>query len=388
MKRRKSAQIVLLAAALASAAALGGCGGHDAETAPAPQNVVLWEVAEGGGAEEMSWSGVIKPAESAKLSFKVAGVIAEVAVGEGEAVMEGQTLARLKSGDYEIQARAAEAQWQSAVAQAESVAPETAKAAKAQLDLTLANYERVRLLYEELAAPESALDELSAKKKADEAAYEQALEALDIGRAEAERARAAYDMALGNLADVEIRAPWDGVVMQQVAEAGEIVAAGYPVLAVGRVSEMLAEIGVTDVERGRLEAGMRASVHVFGPDDVWTGEVEEVGALADSMTRNFTVRVRLDNADARLLAGMAAQVSIELPTEARVMAPMSSVIHLAGGDVAYVYDAAEGRARRRAVETGEITGDKVEILAGLEAGDMLIVEGQSKIKDGDEVSPL
>jgi multidrug resistance efflux pump len=99
---------------------------------------------------------------------------------------------------------------------------------------------------------------MTAKKTADEAAYAQAAEALEIGRAETERARAAYDMALSNLAAAEIKCPWDGTVLQVIAAAGESTAAGYPVLALGRTSEMWAEIGLTDTEASGLTTGLPA----------------------------------------------------------------------------------------------------------------------------------
>jgi RND family efflux transporter MFP subunit len=120
---------------------------------------------------------------------------------------------------------------------------------------------------------------------------------------------------------------------------------------------------------------------------MWRGSLAEIGALADSLTRNFTGRVRLNNADGRLRAGMIARVSLTLPGREYILAPISSVLRLAAGEAVFVYDAATGTARRCPVETGEILGDRVEVRSGLAPGDSLIVEGQFKLRDGDEVKP-
>ncbi|MDR1069985.1 MAG: efflux RND transporter periplasmic adaptor subunit [Gracilibacteraceae bacterium] len=365
---------------------LTGCGGGPEYAAP-PQNVALSAVTSETIAEELVWSGNITPAETARLSFKVAGVIEDIYVHAGDAVTAGQTLARLDAGDYEIQTRAAAAALQAAVAQTEHVLPAQVSQAKAQLDLTLANYTRVRELYAAGAVSAVDLEEITAKKTADEAVYAQAAEALNIGRAETERARSAYDMALSQLAAAEIKSPWDGVVLQVVAAAGESTAAGYPVLALGQTAEMWAEIALTDAETVGLTTGLPAAVYVYGPEDTWRGSLDEIGALADSATRAFTGRIRLNNADGRLRAGMIARVGIERRGEERVLIPAAAVLHLADGDFVYIYDAGSGAARRRPVETGEIRGDKVEALTGLAPGDQLIVEGQFKLRDGEQVTP-
>ncbi|MDR0434581.1 MAG: efflux RND transporter periplasmic adaptor subunit [Gracilibacteraceae bacterium] len=366
---------------------LAGCGGGGAESPALAQNVVISAVTEETVAEELVWSGNITPAETTRLSFKVAGVIEDIYVHAGEAISAGQTLARLEAGDYEIQVRAAAAAWQAALAQTENILPAQVSQAKAQLDLTLANYARTRELYEAGAASAVNLEEITAKKTADEAVYTQATEALAVGRAETERARAAYDLALSQLADVEIKSPWDGVTLRVLAAAGESAAAGYPALAVGRTGEMWAEIGLTDAEAARLTPGLAAEVYVYGLEETRRGSLDEIGALADSATRAFTGRVRLDNADGRLRAGMIAQVTIEMQGEKRLLAPAAAVLHLAEGDVVYIYDANSGVARRRPVETGEIRGGRVEALAGLSPGEQVIVEGQFKLRDGDPVSP-
>jgi RND family efflux transporter MFP subunit len=335
----------------------------------------------------MVWSGQIVPTETIKLSFKVAGVIADIDVRAGEPVTAGQRLARLQTGDYDIQARAAEAGWRAAAAQAETVLPARLNQARAQLDLTLASYERTAELFAAGAVSAVNLEEITAKKTVDEAAYAQAAAALAIGRAEAERVRAAYDLALSNLAAAEILSPWDGVVLQVIAATGESAAAGYPALALGRTAEMWAEIGLTDAEVSELTTGSPAEVYVYGPEDTWRGALEEIGALADSLTRSFTGRVRLDNTDGRLRAGMIARVSLALSGREYILVPISSVLRRAEGDAVFIYDAAAGAARRRPVETGEILGDRVEVRSGLAPGDSLIVEGQFKLRDGDEVKP-
>jgi multidrug resistance efflux pump len=246
---------------LVSAVLLSGCGANvPTDRSEEPQRVRVVPVAAETVSEELVWSGQITPAETVKLSFKVAGVIEDVYVHAGETVAAGQVLARLQSADYEIQTRAAAAALQAATVQAEEILPAKLRQARAQLDLTLANYERIHSLYEAGAVTAVALDEITAKKAVDEATWTQAAEALRIGRAEAERAQAAYDLPQSNLAATEITSPWDGQVLQVIAAAGESTAAGYPVLALGSTADMWAEIGLTDAETARLTTGLTTDV--------------------------------------------------------------------------------------------------------------------------------
>jgi RND family efflux transporter MFP subunit len=387
--RKKSAlrRLCLPLVLLALLTTLAACG-EKPPASPEPQGIRTETVSRQAAGGGTAWSGNLVPAETAKLSFKVAGVIDEVTVNAGDAVTAGQMLARLKSSDYEIQTQAAHAQWQAAVLQEQNLIPTKISQAKAQLDLTRADFERVQSLYEAGAAPAADREAIAAKLTVDQATYQQALDTASIGHTETERALAAYDLAASNLAATKIVSPWDGIVLQQVAAAGELAAAGYPVLAVGKTREMWAEIGVTDTEASLLQPGLDAAVYVYGLEESRPGTVEEIGALADSLTRNFTVRVKLDNADGRLKAGMVAQVSIVFSGGDRILAPISSIIHLTTGDVVYVFDEAAGVARRRDVTTGEITGERVEVLSGLEPAEQLIVEGQFKLRDGDAVTAL
>jgi RND family efflux transporter MFP subunit len=220
-----------------------------------------------------------------------------------------------------------------------------------------------------------------------QAVREQAESALAVARTDLERAQAAAGAAHDDLAATVIRSPYDGVVLQTVAAAGEVTAAGYPVLAVGHTETMLAEIAVTDAEINALTPGSPVIVFVYGTEATYSGTVQDVGVLADSLTRTFAVRIAIEGADATLKSGMIARVTLESQGAEAILVPISAILHEPTEDVVFLYDEASGTAERRVVESGEISGDQVQILSGLEVGEILIVEGQYKLKPGAEVTP-
>lgn len=293
-------------------------------------------------------TGTLAPRDGAHLGFKVGGVIARVLVDEGARVRAGQLLAALDPGDIDP-----------AVTQAEAAAE------KAERD-----YQRVQRLYADSVTTLSQLQDAGTARDA---------------------ARAARDAARFNRGTSRIVAPTDGVVLRRLAESGEVVGPGTPVLVFGsRARGQVMRVGLADRDFVRVRLGDRATVRFSAlPGRTFEGTVTEVGAAADPATGTYGVEVAVRGADS-LASGLVGSVEIRPRAEADVaIVPIEALIE-ANGDRASVFtvDSTGRRVERRAVRLAFLAGDRVAIASGLEGVSRVVTEGAGRIDGGDAVEVL
>ena len=424
------------------AAFLTGCSTTNAEqSSRAELRTVATQTVEANGyGNILTVSGNIVPTQTVKASFKIPGVLYDVAVSEGESVFAGQTIATLDKVDYNIQVKgaqaqrgAAQAQTSAAVAQRDAATaqkdaaaidietaqlqldteiPTKIEQAKAQYDLTKTSYDRVKTLYEQGIASKSQFDEISAKLTVDQNTYQQALDAKSIAESKIKSAQsqlhaaeaqismtdaqvsasnaqiaaseAQLDAAKNNLDDTVLTSPINGVVLQKISEKGETISAGYPIVAIGDISNVYAEIGVTDEAVNQITKGQQAEIYIYGLNETVTGVVDEINSLADTTTRTFPVKIRIDHADGKLTPGMVCRAEIPMDNIKSIFVPIDSVIHFAEGSAVFVLNE-NNTVSKKTVTTGEITGDKIQIYSGLQSGDVIVTKGQFTLHDGDTV---
>ncbi len=288
---------------------LTGCSGDKGQEKKEVRSISVATVSEAAYTDTLNLSGNVTPVETANLSFKLSGKLKEVYVREGDFVEMGQKVAELGMEDYSLQVqvaqaqfRAADAQYATAKMQVDTDAPSKIAQAKAQLVLTQKTYNRVKALYEAQAVSQSDLDEISAKLAADSETYQQALEGknmavaqMEAAGAQKDQAAAAADKAARDLSDTALNSPMGGVILKKIMNGGETAAAGYPVVVIGRTDEVYIEVGISDEQINEIKQGQKADVSVYGIETAFQGSVAEIGALADSNTRTFTVKIRVKN---------------------------------------------------------------------------------------------
>lgn len=372
-------------------------------------------------------SGNVVPIQTVKLSFKIPGIVSEISVKEGDEIKAGQSIAALDQNEYQISVQAAQAQVSTALS-GESAAqaqiegaqaqletadvqiateiPTKINQAKAQLDLVQTNYDRVKTMVDQGIAAQNSLDEITTQLEVAKNTYQQALDAQAVAetkrqaaQAQLEAAKAQYNasgsqtqaasaalaLANSNIHDTKIQSPIDGVILQKIVEPGEVISAGYPIVAIGSIDQVWVEIGVTDEYVNTLKKGQKAEVYVYGIDQILEGTVDEVSALADAATRTFSVKILVDNTSRLLKPGMICKVDVILGGDQKILIPVSSVIHLADGSAVFVYLNDTRTVEQKMIETGEIRKDKIEVLSGLNFGDELVIEGQYVLRNGDKV---
>jgi multidrug efflux system membrane fusion protein len=293
--------------------------------------------------------GVLAPRDELRLSFKVGGVIETMGVEAGDRVRAGQTLAVLKRAEVDA-----------AVAQA------TEGVEKARRDL-----ERARQL------------------RADEVATQEQVEDLTTAY---NVARASLQAAQFNARFARIDAPADGVVLQRLARANELVQGGQPVLVLGATEAgWILRVGLADRDAVRVNAGDVASI-VFDafPGRRFEGRVSRIGSSADPYTGTFEIEIDVAPGGARFARGLVAKVEIALQGAAsgaaQILVPVTALVEADGSHATvYVLDAAQGVARRREVTVGAIVGERVIVVEGLEPGEQVVTDGANWLTDGRAV---
>lgn len=204
----------------------------------------------------------------------------------------------------------------------------------------------------------------------------------DAQKTQLEVTRTSYNNLLEN---TQLLSPLTGVVTMRNYDSGDIYA-GNPVLQIQQITPVKMNINVSENQFTKVKAGMSAKVNleVFG-DETFNGKVTLVYPTIDSRTHTFPVEVSLPNANGKVRPGMYARVTMNYGTVQHVVVPDNSIIKQQGSGDRYVYVYKDGKVYYKKVELGRRMGNKYELLSGVEDGDMVVVVGYTKLKDGLEV---
>lgn len=201
------------------------------------------------------------------------------------------------------------------------------------------------------------------------------------------------DVAAATVREMEIRleraivrAPIAGVVHERLVEPGEIASPGALVARVRRVDRLKAVAAVPDTEVAWLEKGREARLVVDAyPQDAFQATLHLVAPAADEETRTFDVEFSLDNASRRLRPGMVGR--LEMPRRMikdAIVVDLDALVTRESGPAAFIIE--ECIARERAVRLDGVEGRRGRVVAGLAAGDVVVVSGQRDLIDGQPVS--
>jgi len=365
MPRRMPAIASVLAWVLALslvAVALAGCGGADAPAAP-PRAVLVVHPDAAGDPGGLSFAGEVRAREESALSFRVGGKLVRRLVDVGDRVRRGQVLAELDPQDFELQARAAQAQL---------------AAAEGELARAAADRARYAQLARQQLVSRSALD-------AQESAY-----AAASGQAKA--ARASYDGARNAVGYARLLAPGDGVIALRQAEAGQVVAAGQAVFGLAADGAREVAIALPEARVHDFKVGQPAQVELWNaPGRRLPARIREISPAADPQMRTYAARVALDDATVAAdgLGQSARAYFAAAPGGARLAVPLAAVQPAPdGGKALWVVDAATSRVRLVPVRLGPYAEDSVPVLSGVSAGDWIVAAGGHLLREGDAVAPV
>lgn len=369
-----------------------------------------------------SFAGTVMPLRTSVVGSAVDGRVEQFLVNEGDRVTKGQPLAQLRTKLHEIQIAGAKAEH--ALRQHEltelkngSRPEEIAQAqAKAAASRALYEYHRGRLKRAEALRNQPRAiseDEMQEATSATESALQIMLEskaALDLALAgprkerilQAEARVAFAQEAINELEDQldkhTIVAPFDGYVVEENTEQGQWIVRGQVVAKVVELGQVDVQSLVLEDYQPLLALGMDAVVLLDAlPKRHFSGKIALVVPQADLRSRSFPVKIRLANEETPsgplLKPGMLARVSLAVGDETQAMLVPKDALVL-GGEKAIIVaaDAAAGagktgKARPVPVDVGAAVDGLIQItpLGPLEAGDLVIVEGNERVRPGQDV---
>lgn len=331
--------------------------------------------------ETFESGGVVRARTTATVASRVTAPVESVLVSAGARVRRGQTLVALESRELDANASRARAALAAATEAARAADAEVV-AAESTLTLARATSERIKALYDKRSATAQEWDEASA-------GVQGAAARVASARANAAAARAARDAADAALRAAEtarsyatIASPFDGVVAERLVDPGTMATAGMPLVVVEDPSALRLHVQVDEFRARAIAPGQALSARL-DQDAGWTpARVVEIGRV-DPASHNFLVKIDMPmRAGAR--SGLFGRARFTAGERRAVAVPATSIVRR--GQLAFVFALTpEGVARLRPVVTGDPAGDRVEILAGLAEGDVVVVKPPAALADGMRV---
>ena len=378
------------------------------EESPEPVVTVQTAPVQRGSIQQIVTSeAILFPIQQSAITPKVSAPVKKFYVNRGDRVHKGQLLAVLENRDLEAAAvdnRGSYEQAQAAYAiETSSALPEEwqkaeldVKTSKEALDAEQKVFDSRQQLFREGALARKDLDASAvslAQAKAQYQIAEKHLIALEsagkrdqlkAAQGQLTSAKGKYEGATAQLEYSEIRSPIDGVVTDRPNYAGEMPAAGAPLLTIMETATVVARAHIPQSEAALLKAGDPATITAAGDLHV-SGKVALVSPALDPSSTTVEVWVEAANPDGRLRPGSAVTVSMVARTlNDVVVVPASALLKTPEG-ANTVMIVSNNRAHQVAVETGVRQGDRVQITKGLVGGETVIVNGAYGLPNNTQV---
>ena len=381
--------LAMIALSLA-AGGLSACGG--AEHAPEANareaiQVTVVPVTASSTAERLEAGGVLAARESASVSSRLVATILDVRVKAGDRVRAGDVLVTLDARDVTARVHQARA---SAVAADKALAQARAErsAVEAEHRLAAAWQRRIAALHARNSATDQERDEAEARLSAAAARLAGAYAGIEGADAQFASARAAADVATATGSFTTLRAPFDGLVTERLTDPGNLASPGMPLLRVESEGLRQVVVRVDEARAAYVQPGDRVRVLMDSLDRVgdvkdFEGVVDEVARAVGADERAFTVKVTVPRTLTARTGSFARVVFRGAPRRA-LLVPAAAVLR--SGQVSSVYVVYEGVAKLRLVRVGDASSEGIEVLAGLDAGESIVMSPLARLVDGAKVT--
>ena len=209
---------------------------------------------------------------------------------------------------------------------------------------------------------------------------------LDQTRTFAERALLNKELAKISLNKSLINSPLKGTVKTRFVKVGEFVRKGDRLAEILEVDRILVKVNIPEQEILQIKIGQKVDISLYILENKkFEGQVKKIGLEADASNRTFPVQIEVDNRERELRPGMLARVTFTQRVDKdQVVVPRHTIMERDTGRIVYVVD--NGKAFQREVSIGISQREKVQILMGLNKGEQLVVEGHTKLTDGEEIT--
>ncbi|MGF6853125.1 efflux RND transporter periplasmic adaptor subunit [Paraburkholderia sp. CI3] len=354
LRRRLATSTVVCALALALAA----CGAKAPSDPRTEAPLVRTAIARAAIPASRSFTGTVAARVQSDLGFRVSGKVLQRLVDAGQTVKRGQLLMRLDPIDLRLAAQARQ---------------DAVTAARARAQQTAQDEERYRDLRGTGAISASAYDQIKA--------------AADAAKAQLSAAEADADVARNATGYAELLADGDGVVMETLAEPGQVVSAGQPVVRLAHAGRREAVIQLPETLRPAI--GSAAQATLFGNGGVSVpATLRQLSDTADPRTRTFEARYVLQGelADAPL----GATVTVQIPdarsaVQGGLQVPIGALFDAGKGPGVWVINGEPAKVAWRPVTVEHLDDDSARVAGEIKQGDRIVALGAQLLREGEQV---
>jgi membrane fusion protein, multidrug efflux system len=376
---------LVVAATLALASCSGSRESSSAVDSRPAVEVAVQAARVESGPQSFDVGGVVRAHTTATLVSRIFADVQEVRVRPGDRVRAGQVLIRLDARDLQAQQARAEAGL-AAAEQAIKAATSGREAAEAGLAMATATHTRVSELRAKNSATPNEFDQATSGLRAAESQAQGAQAMVREAQAGAEAARAALRGASVGVSYAVITAPFDGIVTEKRVEVGNMATPGAPLLIVEDPRSFRLEVQVDESRVAGIDRTHPVDV-TFDPQPdqgsvagaPQAGTITEVARALDPGSHAFLVKIDLPQA-ANLRSGMFGRARFSGPVRQALTVPESAIVR--NGQLTSVFVAdRQNRARMRLVQVAGTRDGRAEIAAGLDAGEMVVVQPSPMLVD-------
>ena len=335
---------ILVLAALAVFITSGCTGG--AETVKTEKIIPVRTLIVSGleAINERNYVGTAEESFAISMSFSLMGTVEKVAVSEGQRVSKGQLLAALNSGTVQ----------------------NTYDVSNSMLKQAQDAYDRLASLHKKGSVTDIQFVE------------------VETGLQQAKSMEA---IALKNLEDTKLYAPFTGIISKRSIEEGANVMPGVAAFKLVSIDEIDIKVPIPENEIGSISVGQSAIVTIPAMNNAeYMGRVDKKGVEANPISHTYDIRVRIKNPQLSLMPGMVGKVALQSETDSEQIIVPNRVVQITHDGKHFLWIADGSSAKRRFVTVGSLANSGVVIAEGLKIGDRVIVDGYSKVSEGMQIS--
>lgn len=398
---------------LTAAILLASCGKKEAqsgEEAEGPTPVTVEAAVLGAIDRVIAADAILYPVNQANVTSKISAPVKRVLVNRGDHVRAGQLLVELEAADLTAQASESEQQYQQSQAAYQLLTGATVvdDRTRAQADLQSAQqtFEAAKKLYDSRVALQKQ-GALAEKLVVDaRVAMVQAQSALETARrhletldhvaqresiagaaAQMNAAKAHYENAAAQVGYARVTSPISGIVADRPVYPGEMPQPGSPLVSIVDISQIVARANVPVKDAMSIKVGRPA--RISGPDGDIAGKVTVVSPAVDPNTTTVEVWVQAGNSGEKLKPGATVHVAIIAETiQNTLVVPASALLNFDEGGQKVMVVEKNSVARERRISVGVRQGDRVQLLSGLQPGEMVVTSGGLGLDDKARVKVL
>ena len=198
-------------------------------------------------------------------------------------------------------------------------------------------------------------------------------------------AQAAVALVEAKLAKTEIKAPFAGIIGLRVVSVGDYVKEGADLVNLEAIDPLKVDFRVPETFLRQVQVGQAVEVALDAlPGKSYDGKVIALNPLVDAAGRAIVIRAQVRNQDAALRPGMFARVRLITRAEREALVLPEEAL-VPQGTEQFVFRIVDGKATRVKVETGQRRDGKVEVVSGVDKGDVIVTAGQLRLRDGAPV---